>query len=160
MTDAKNSSRRRTGRRVLDRLIGDDRGLRAQVDEQLFDVRLGEALYEARVAAGLTQAALAKLAKTSPSVVARLEDADGGELSVSVLKRIAAALRRRLEVRFLPEPAERRPVSRPFSELVAKLPVHVRTRIARRTRELVAEEVSQHSRTSVATAVRRGPKRR
>ena len=55
-----------------------------------------------RVAAGLTQAQLAKLIGTTPSVVCRLEDADYEGHSLAMLRRIGAALNRRVDVRFVP----------------------------------------------------------
>jgi DNA-binding XRE family transcriptional regulator len=57
---------------------------------------------ELRAKAGLTQAQLAKLVGTTASVICRLEDADYGGHSLGILRRIAAALNRRVEVRFLP----------------------------------------------------------
>ncbi len=55
-----------------------------------------------RTKAGLTQAQLAKLVGTTASVICRLEDADYEGHSVAMLRRIAAALDRRIEIRFLP----------------------------------------------------------
>ena len=57
-----------------------------------------------RAKAGLTQAQLAKLVGTTASVICRLEDADYEGHSVAMLRRIAAALDRRVEIRFLPLP--------------------------------------------------------
>jgi DNA-binding XRE family transcriptional regulator len=51
--------------------------------------------------AGLTQAQLAKLVRTTPSVISRLEDADYHGHSLSMLQRIAAALNKRIEIRFV-----------------------------------------------------------
>lgn len=55
-----------------------------------------------RTQAGLTQAQLAKVVGTTASVICRLEDADYEGHSVAMLRRIAAALNRRVEIRFLP----------------------------------------------------------
>ncbi len=49
----------------------------------------------------MTQAALAKLVGTTPSVISRLEDADYIGHSLTNLRRIAAALDHRLEIRFI-----------------------------------------------------------
>ncbi len=57
-----------------------------------------------RTKAGLTQAQLAKLTGTTASAICRLEDADYEGHSVAMLRRIAAALNRRVEIRFLPLP--------------------------------------------------------
>ena len=57
-----------------------------------------------RTKAGLTQAQLAKLVGTTASVICRLEDADYQGHSVAMRRRIAAALDRRVEIRFVPLP--------------------------------------------------------
>ena len=59
-----------------------------------------------RTQAGLSQRQLAKLIGTTASVICRLEDADYEGHSLAMLNRIAAALNRRIEIRFVP--AERR----------------------------------------------------
>lgn len=64
-----------------------------------------QAIYDARQAAGLTQGQLARLAGTTQSVISRLEDGDYDRHSLALLERIAAALHRRVEVRFLPTTA-------------------------------------------------------
>ncbi len=52
--------------------------------------------------AGLSQRQLAKLVGTTASVICRLEDADYEGHSLAILNRIAAALNRRVEIRFVP----------------------------------------------------------
>jgi ribosome-binding protein aMBF1 (putative translation factor) len=66
--------------------------------------RLGvaQAIYELRTKAGLSQRALAKLVGTTASVISRLEDADYEGHSLATLRRIATALDKRLEIRFVP----------------------------------------------------------
>jgi ribosome-binding protein aMBF1 (putative translation factor) len=51
--------------------------------------------------AGLTQRQLAQRVGTSTSAISRLEDADYNGHSLSMLKRIAVALEKRLEVHFV-----------------------------------------------------------
>jgi DNA-binding XRE family transcriptional regulator len=58
-------------------------------------------IYRIRKRAGLTQQQLAKLVSTTTSVISRLEDADYEGHSLTMLHRIAAALDKRLEVRFV-----------------------------------------------------------
>src|SRR6266508_14636 len=53
-----------------------------------------------RLEAGLTQRQLAKLVGTTASVICRLEDAEYEGHSLAMLHRIAAALNRRVEIRF------------------------------------------------------------
>jgi DNA-binding XRE family transcriptional regulator len=59
-------------------------------------------LYDLRAKAGLTQGQLAKMVGTTPSVISRLESADYQGHSLTVLRRIAAALDLSVEVRFVP----------------------------------------------------------
>ena len=59
-----------------------------------------------RTQVGLSQRQLAGLIGTTASVICRLEDADYKGHSLAMLNRIAAALNRRVEIRFVP--AERR----------------------------------------------------
>ena len=70
--------------------------------EQRIKSQAAQAIYDARTAAGLTQSQLARLAGTTQSVISRLEDGDYDRHSLATLERIAAALGRRVEVRFLP----------------------------------------------------------
>ena len=54
-----------------------------------------------RAEAGLSQRQLAKLVGTTASVICRLEDADYEGHSLAMLQRIAAAMDRRVEIRFV-----------------------------------------------------------
>jgi transcriptional regulator with XRE-family HTH domain len=56
-----------------------------------------------RTKAGLSQRQLANRVGTSASAICRLEDADYEGRSLSVLKRIAEALDKRVEIRFAPK---------------------------------------------------------
>lgn len=87
--------------KILDKQFGTypgDEELDAQFDEQ---IDVAQALYDARTAAGLTQAQLAKAAGTTQQVISQLEDADYQGHSLSMLRRIAAALNRRVEIRLV-----------------------------------------------------------
>ena len=55
-----------------------------------------------REGAGLTQKRLARMVGTTTSVICRLEDSEYEGHSLMMLKRIATALDKRLEIRFLP----------------------------------------------------------
>ena len=59
-------------------------------------------IYELRSKAGFTQRQLAKLVGTTASVICLLEDADYEGHSLAMLRRIAAALQQRVEIRFVP----------------------------------------------------------
>jgi len=58
-------------------------------------------IYKLRRDAGLTQQELAELVGTSHSVISRLEDDDYEGHSLAMLRRIAAALDRKVEIRFV-----------------------------------------------------------
>ena len=60
-----------------------------------------EMLQLAREARALTQKELAGLVGTSHSVISRLEDDDYRGHSLAMLRRIAAALNKRVEIRFV-----------------------------------------------------------
>ena len=59
-------------------------------------------LYDLRMKSGLSQREFAKLVGTTASVICRLEDADYEGHSLAMLDRIATALHKRVEIRFLP----------------------------------------------------------
>ena len=58
-------------------------------------------IYALRKRAGLTQLQLAKLVGTTTSVICRLEDADYQGHSLAMLRRVANALNKRVELRFV-----------------------------------------------------------
>jgi ribosome-binding protein aMBF1 (putative translation factor) len=60
-------------------------------------------IYRLREDAGLTHKQLAKRIGTTQSVISRLEDADYRGHSLEMLRRIAAALHCRVEIRIIPE---------------------------------------------------------
>jgi predicted XRE-type DNA-binding protein len=63
-------------------------------------------IYELRMQAGLNQKELAKLVGTTQSAISRLEDADYRGHSLDMLRRIAAALHYKVEVRLVREKAD------------------------------------------------------
>jgi len=95
----------RNATEILERLTGDDPELREMIAEESVNSQVARMIYEARTAANLSQKQLADLVQTQQSTIARLEDADYEGHSLSMLRRIAAALNQRLEVRFVPNRA-------------------------------------------------------
>ncbi len=91
-TDAAEILRRRYVRNVKDR---------SDLEEARASAEVARKIYALRKRAGLTQAALAKLVGTSRSVISRLEDDDYEGHSLAMLRRIAAALNKRVEIRFV-----------------------------------------------------------
>jgi len=74
----------------------------ASFEEELVNAEVARKLYDLRTQAGLSQRELAKRAGTTASVICRLEDADYEGHSLGMLKRIAAVLDKRVEIRFVP----------------------------------------------------------
>ena len=73
----------------------------AELEEERANAEVARKIHELRETAGMTQAELAKLVGTTPSVISRLEDADYEGHSLSMLRRIAASLNKRVEIRFV-----------------------------------------------------------
>ena len=95
----------RNANEILERLTGDDPELREMIAEEAVNLHVARMIYDARMAAGLTQKQLADMIGSQQSVIARLEDADYEGHSLSMLRRIAEALDQKLEVRFVPNRA-------------------------------------------------------
>lgn len=102
---------RKKTRNALDliaRDVGVDPSFRALIEEEKLNAQVARLIHDARVTAKLTQKQLADLAGTTQPVIARLEDADYEGHSLAMLRRIARALNRRVEVRLTPRsPAAR-----------------------------------------------------
>ena len=97
--------RRDRGRRdafqlLYDRYIGDDPERVASFQRELANAEVARDIYRLRTEAGLTQREPAERVGTTASVICRLEDADYDGHSLSMLRRVAAAVGRRVEVRF------------------------------------------------------------
>src|SRR5208337_5294452 len=86
---------------ILDAITGDDPEMQALIAEEAENLRIAKNIYELRTRAGLSQAELATRIGTTQSVISRLEDADYGGHSLPMLQRIAQALDKRIEIRWL-----------------------------------------------------------
>ena len=73
-----------------------------EYEEEVVNAEIARKIYQLRMQAGLTQQELAERVGTSKSAICRLEDADYEGHSLSMLKRIAAAVDKRVEIRFMP----------------------------------------------------------
>lgn len=104
-TKGSGDGRTRDAGEILERVVGEDAGLRRLVEEEKLHVRIAEMIQRARTEAGLTQAQLAEMVGTTQSAISRLEDADYEGHSLSMLQRIAEALHLRVDVRFVPDVA-------------------------------------------------------
>ncbi len=76
-----------------------------RLQEARANAEIAQKIYNLRKAAGLSQRALAKRVGTTASVICRLEDADYEGHSLAMLQRIAQALNKRVEIRFVARPA-------------------------------------------------------
>jgi DNA-binding XRE family transcriptional regulator len=87
---------------TYERFIAGDKEREERYERALENADVARKLYDLRAAAGLTQRQLARLVGTSASVICQLEDADYEGHSMAMLRRIAAALDKRVEIRFVP----------------------------------------------------------
>lgn len=95
-----------------DRYVGDDPDRISEYEQFGADIEIARLIYDMRTEAGLTQRQLAKKVGTTASVICRLEDADYEGHSLAMLRRIAEALDKRIEIRFVPASKRKRPRSR------------------------------------------------
>jgi transcriptional regulator with XRE-family HTH domain len=80
------------------RYIGDNAEKKASLQEERINCEVARMIYELRNEAGLKQEELAKRIGTTQSVISRLEDADYGGHSLSMLDKIAKALNQKIKV--------------------------------------------------------------
>ena len=99
----KKSSRTNDGIAILHKRFYAGKPARiAALEEARAADEVARKIVQLRTAAGLSQRQLAKLVGTTASVICRLEDADYEGHSLSMLRRVGAALNRRVEIRFVP----------------------------------------------------------
>ena len=84
------------------RYFAEKPGMLAMLEEERSNAEIARNMCELRTKAGLTQRQLAGMVGTTASVISRLEDADYEGHSLSMLRRVAAALDKRVEIRFVP----------------------------------------------------------
>ena len=87
---------------TYDRYIGSEPRRVQEYEEEVLNAEIARKIYNLRVKAGLSQRELAKKIGTTASTICRLEDADYDGHSLYMLKRIAEALGKRVEIRFVP----------------------------------------------------------
>ena len=85
------------------RYVKDDPQRKASVEAERVNAEVARLIYSMRTEAGLTQSQLAELIGTTQSVISRLEDSDYDGHSLSLLSRIATALKKRLSVTVVAE---------------------------------------------------------
>ena len=87
---------------TYDRYIGNDAQRVQEYEEEVLNAEIARKVYDLRTKAGISQRELAKRVDTSASPICRLEASDYEGHSLYMLKRIAGALDRRVEIRFVP----------------------------------------------------------
>jgi transcriptional regulator with XRE-family HTH domain len=80
------------------RYVKGDAERKASVESERVNAEVAQLIYDLRKGAGLSQQELGELVGTTQSVISRLEDADYDGHSLSMLNRIAGALRQELTV--------------------------------------------------------------
>ena len=84
------------------RYVGNDPEQIEAYEQETLNADIARKIFELRTKAGLSQRELAERVGTSASAICRLEDADYEGHSLSLLKRIAEGLDKRVEIRFVP----------------------------------------------------------
>jgi transcriptional regulator with XRE-family HTH domain len=85
-----------------DRYVGNDPERLAAYERAVDDAHVARQVYRLRTEAGLSQREMAAKAGTTASVICRLEDAEYEGHSLSMLRRIAAAVNKRVVILFEP----------------------------------------------------------
>ena len=83
------------------RLVEGNSEMEALLAEEEAHMDVAEQIYKLRAEVGLTQRELAEKIGTTASVICRLENADYEGHSLSMLRRVAAALNRRVKISFV-----------------------------------------------------------
>jgi ribosome-binding protein aMBF1 (putative translation factor) len=83
---------------LYEELVGDDAAAQEEFEVGLVNIEAAQL----RTKAGLSQRELARRVGTSASAINRLEDADYEGHTIAMVRRIATALNRRLELRAVP----------------------------------------------------------
>ncbi len=101
MATGKKASKNDALDQLIGKFVGSDTVRRTMLDDEIVNIEAAQLVYDLRKKAGLSQRELAKKVGTTASVICRLEQADY-EGSLAMLRRIAGALNRRLELRAVP----------------------------------------------------------
>lgn len=91
-----------TVQELYDELIGDEVGAQEEFEDELVNIEAAQLIHDMRTKAGLSQRELARKVGTSASAINRLESADYEGHTIAMVRRIATALERRLELRAVP----------------------------------------------------------
>jgi len=101
MSSQKTQKRTSDALALMDSLTGNSPEMTDLIEQERANLDIARKIYELRTKARLSQAELAKKVGTTQSVISRLEDADYDGHSLAILRRIASALEKRVEIRFV-----------------------------------------------------------
>ena len=91
---------------TYERFAGDDPKRQAEFEQQhedtLIQIDAAQLIYDMRTKAGLSQRELARKVGTSASAINRLESADYDGHTLAMVRRVAEAMNRRIELRAVP----------------------------------------------------------
>lgn len=87
---------------ILKRRFGIDPKTDPEMIRIAEDYRVGQLIYDARAAAAMTQQQLADLVGTTQNVISQLENADYEGHSLTMLRRIAEALKMTVRIELVP----------------------------------------------------------
>jgi ribosome-binding protein aMBF1 (putative translation factor) len=96
--------------KILAHIAGNDPRRQQSFEEEVANREVAHKIFQLRQSSGLSQVELARRVGTTQSVISRLEDADYEGHSLAMLNRIAAAVERRVDIRFLPRKRRLQPV--------------------------------------------------
>lgn len=121
---------------LRNRYVKDDAERKASIEAERVNAQVARMIYDLRVEAGLTQAELGELVDTTQSVISRLEDSDYEGHSLSMLNRIASALKQRMTVVMTAADPEVNTMRHAF---------HLFVQMLRRKWELTVDELSRRA---------------
>ncbi len=104
---AKRRFRSRAVQFLYDHYVANNPQRVREFEEELINAEIAREVYQLRTRAGLSHRQLAKRVGTSASAISRLEDADYDGNALLILRRIAEALNRKVEIRFVPASRKR-----------------------------------------------------
>jgi len=87
---------------LYDELVGSDQSAQEEFEQELVNIEVAQLIHDMRTKAGLSQRELARRVGTSASAINRLESDDYQGHTVAMVRRVATALNRRLEIRAVP----------------------------------------------------------
>ena len=96
--------------KILARIAGNEPRRQQGFEKEVTNREVAHKIFRLRRSSGLSLVEFARRVGTTKSVISRLEDADYEGHLLAMLNRIAAAVERRVDIRFLPRKRRPQPV--------------------------------------------------